>query len=287
MARELRKVNQENESGSQWLGNESAGQWRDNEGTGQWQDNEDSRFSKTVQKVVWGLAVLCVLGFFGYIAVIHFNHPYNKVQRQVKQWEAFKRKQGLPSVGTSQKPSETNTVEGKSGNFRMNNCMFDDQGNLLVMGENGYEPYTFNALPNIPANLYQIVQALDDGENELSLDYIDQKLFLYYGLESSKSQIVGGNDVDIINFHIDREEDIITFSIESLTFPDYFEDDYRPHLLTIFNFLFGESGQKIYDYLMTFYGKGLEVETQDETLIDGMRVSYRFTPKHKLTITLK
>ena len=125
---------------------------------------------------------------------------------------------------------------------------------------------------------------LDEGGNYLKLDYQDKKLFLYYGLEKTKSQIVGGNGVDIFNFNIDTEKGIVSFSVELLTFDGYIEDDYRPHLLQTFNFLFGDSGTKIYDYLMTFYDQALEDGTEDETLIDGMKVTYRFTPKHRLTV---
>lgn len=278
---------QESEGGSQRQENEGGSQWPVYEDEDQSQVNEDDTFSKTIKRVIWGFVILCVLGFFGYIAIVNYNHPINKVKRQVKQWEAFKTKQGLPSWNEDQNPSETNPEPDTDGNFKTNNCMFDDEGNLFVAGEDGYEPYIYDAFPNIPANLHQIVQALDDGENYLKLDYHDQKLSLYYALGDSKSRIVGGN-VDIFNFSIDREKDIIAFSVECLTFYEYLEDDYRPHLQKTFHLVFGEeSGQKIFDYLMTFYGQSLEVETQDETLIDGMRVTYRLTPKHRLTVYLR
>lgn len=113
-------------------------------------------------------------------------------------------------------------------------------------------------------------------------------MFLYYTLSDSKSRIVGGNGIDIFNFSIDRERDIIAFSIEFLAFDEYLEDDYRPNLLKTYHLLFGEeSGQEIYDYFMTFYGESLEVETQDETMIDGMRVTYWHAPKNRLTVYLR
>jgi hypothetical protein len=358
-------------------------------------EKEDGKFSKTVKGTALSFIVLCVLGYFGYIAAITHDNPFSKITGQVEQWEAFKTKQEklcndeLPggmvtgftgkeqgdiisslqqkygkevlykviekkflekddknryfrelTVATAksgseevyvyiyrkylsendevekdavilyssfksetlkkadvfpqdsstasevQNVSEAQPAVNTDANYKTHNCMFDDQGNLLVMGKNGYEPYIYDAFPDIPANLYQIIQVLDEGGNYLKLDYWEQKLFLYYGLEDSKSQIVGGNGIDIFNFNIDRELDTISFSIESLTFHEYLEDDYHPHLLKTFNLLFGESGQKIYDYLMTFYDMGLEVETQAETLIDGMRVTYWLTPKHKVKIVL-
>lgn len=202
----------------------------------------------------------------------------------MKKLDLFPLEKDLLLREESQNPFET--TEDPDGNFKTNNCMFDDKGNLLVMGENGYEPYTYEEYPGIPASISKIIEVLDEGGNYLKLSYQDKKLFLYYGLEEGKGQIVGGNAVDIFNFNIDTEKDIVSFSVELLTFDGYIEDDYRPHLLQTFNFLFGESGTKIYDYLMTFYDQGLEDGTEDETLIDGMKVTYRLTPKHKLTVFL-
>ncbi len=200
----------------------------------------------------------------------------------MKKLDLFPLEKDLLFREESQSSSETTKVTDE--NFITNNCMFDDNGNLLVMGENGYEPYTYEEHPDIPASISKIIKVLDEGGNYLKLDYQDKKLFLYYGLEKTKSQIVGGNGVDIFNFNIDTEKGIVSFSVELLTFDGYIEDDYRPHLLQTFNFLFGDSGTKIYDYLMTFYDQALEDGTEDETLIDGMKVTYRFTPKHRLTV---
>lgn len=266
VARELRKLHQrnhggdqENNSGSQWHENADISQFQEYEDDYRRNNNGDNRYFKTVRRIVLGFVVLCVLSFFGYIAVIHYNHPFSKTQRQVKQWDTFKTKQGLPPTEATQKPSEPDKADNTAGIFKTSNCMFNETGNLLVMGENGYEPFIYDAFPNIPANIFQIVQLLDDGENYLKLDYNDQKLFLYYALGDNKSRIVGGN-VDIFNFSIDREKDIVAFSIEYLIFYEYLEDDYQPHLLETFNLLFGENGQEIFDYLMIFYGKRLEVK---------------------------
>lgn len=189
------------------------------------------------------------------------------------------------SSGTTVKnTSKTNTVEDTDGNFSTLNCVLDDTGNLLVMCEDGYEPYTYDKFPYIPGSLSQIIQLLRVGGNYLKLDYHD-KLFLYYGLDENKCQIVGGNGVDIFNFSIDREQDIISFSIENLIFPGYLDDDYRSQLLETFNFLFGESGEDIYLYLMAFYEQPTD-GVEDETMIGGMRVTYRCTPKHRLNIYL-
>lgn len=180
--------------------------------------------------------------------------------------------------------NEAETNSKAVSNLNTSNCMLDDKGNLLVMSKDGYEPYTYDKFPDIPGNLVQIIQVLCEGNNIVSIDYYD-KLTLYYGLEEKKCQIVGGNDVDIFNFSIEAEQDIVKFSVESLMFPDLLDDDYRPQLLKTFNLLFGETGEDLYRYLMVFYDQPTDGMT-DETTINGLRVTYRCTPKHKLVISL-
>lgn len=189
----------------------------------------------------------------------------------------------VSSGDTVQNTSETNTAEDIDEDFNTRNCMMDDNGKLLVMCEEGYKPYTYDKFPDIPDNLAKIIQVLREGDNIVSLEYHD-KLSLYYGLEKSKSQIIGGNDVDIFNFSIDKEQDIVSFSVENLTFLDEI-GDYRPQLLETFNLLFGESGEDIYCYLMAFYEQPID-GVEDETRINGMRITYWCTPKHKLAISL-
>lgn len=191
----------------------------------------------------------------------------------------------VSSVSTVKNTYETNTEEHTDRNFNTRNCMLDDRQNLLVMCEDGYEPYTYDKFPDISGNLNQIIQVLCKGDNIVSLDYHD-KLFLYYGLEEKKCQIIGGNGVDIFNFSIDREQNVVAFSVENLVFPDLLDDDYRPLLQETFNLLFGESGEDIYRYLMAFYEQPTDGVT-DETLINGMRVTYKCTPKHKLVVSLE
>lgn len=183
-----------------------------------------------------------------------------------------------------QNVSGANTTQNTDKSIDTENCMLDDKGNLLVMGEDGYEPYTYNKFPKIPGKLAQIIQMLRKGDNNIELNYYD-KLYLYYGLEENKCQIIGGNSVDIFNFSIDMEQDIISFSVENLTFSSVLDDDYSPQLLETFNLLFGVNGDDIYRYFMTFYKHPTDGVT-DETLINGMRVAYRCTPKHKLVISL-
>jgi hypothetical protein len=109
---------------------------------------------------------------------------------------------------------------------------------------------------------------------------------LYYVLEENKSQLVGGTDgVDIFSLSIDREQDMVEFCIENLVFNDL-HDDYSPKLLEIFNMLFGKSGEDIYHYLMEFYRQPTDGLT-NRTQIDGMQITYKCTPKHKLLISLK
>ncbi len=188
------------------------------------------------------------------------------------------------SGSTVQNESGTNRTQDTDKNFNTGNCMLDDKGKLLVMCEDGYEPYTYDKFPEVPGNLAQIIQLLREGDNTIKLDYHD-KLYLYYGLEENKGQIIGGNGVDIFNFNIDREQNIVTFSIENLTFPGVLDDDYSPQLLETFNMLFGLNGEDIYSYFMRFYQHPSDGVT-DETWINGMRVTYSCAPKHKLVISL-
>ncbi len=162
--------------------------------------------------------------------------------------------------------------------------MIDDMGNLLVMYKDGYEPYIYDKFPSIPKNLSRIIKVLRESNNIVSLDYYDI-LFVYYELEEKKCQIVGGNGGDIFNFSIDKEHDIVEFSVEHLMFPGLLDDDYRSLLLETFNLLFGESGEDIYRYLMAFYEQPTD-GVIDETRINGMLVTYSCTPKHKLVISL-
>ncbi len=193
---------------------------------------------------------------------------------------------GNASFGRStvQNISGTNTIQKVKKNSNTMNYMIDDKGNLQVMYEDGYKPYTYDKFPEIPRSLARIIQMLHEGDNIVNFYYSD-KLYLSYVLEESKSRIVGGNNVDIFNFSIDREQDNITFSVENLTFYDVIDDDYRPQLLETFNLLFSESGEAIYHFLMEFYDQAVD-GIEDETLIDGMLVTYRCTPKHKLGVFL-
>lgn len=188
------------------------------------------------------------------------------------------------SVSTVQNASGTNTTQDTDKNFNTGNCMLDDNGNLLVMCEDGYEPYTYDKFPKIPGKLTQIIQVLSEGDNNIKMNYHD-KLYVYYGLEENKCKIIGGNEVDIFNFSIDREQDIISFSVENLTFPGVLDDDYSPQLLETFNLLFGVNGEDIYRYFITFYEHPADGVT-DETLINGMQVTCWCTPKHRLVISL-
>jgi len=190
----------------------------------------------------------------------------------------------VSSENIVQNTSKTDTAEDIGGNFNTHSCMVDDMGNLLVMCKGGYEPYIYDKFPSIPKNLSRILKILRESNNIVSLDYYD-KLFVYYELEEKKCKIVGSNSVDIFNFSIDKEQDIIEFSIENLMFPGLLDDDYRSLLLETFNLLFGESGENIYRYLMAFYEKPTD-GVKDETLINGMPVTYSCTPKHKLVISL-
>ena len=164
------------------------------------------------------------------------------------------------------------------------NCMIDEKEKLLVKSGDMYEPYTYEKLPDISQKLVQIIQLLCEGDNNISLEYND-KLSLYYVLEKKKSQLVGGkNGVDIFNFSIDREQDIIEFCVKYLTFPELV-DDYSSQLFETFNLLFGKSGEDIYRYLMEFYRKPVDGVVH-QTYIDGMQVTYKCTPEHELVISL-
>ena len=187
--------------------------------------------------------------------------------------------------GALQDVSVTNTAHDIDKNFNKGNWMLDDKGNLLVMCEDDYEQYTYDKFPYIPGRLAQIIQELSEGYNTIRLDYYDN-LHMYYGLDETKCQVIGGNSVDIFNFSIDREQDIILFSVENLTFPDVLNDDYSPQLLETLNLMFGVNGEEIYNYFMTFYQHPTDGVT-DETLINGMRVNYSCTPKHRLVISLE
>lgn len=179
--------------------------------------------------------------------------------------------------------SENNTMQDPGKSLNTSNCMLDDKGRLLVMSEDGYKPYTYDKFPYIPDSLVQIIQMLSEQDNIINLAFTD-KLYLYYMLEEDKCRIVGGNDVDIFNFSVDREQDIVSFSVENLTFYDII-DDYRPQLLDTLNLLFYERGEAIYDFLMKFYEQPVD-GVREEVFIDGMRVTYRCTPKHILDIYL-
>jgi hypothetical protein len=185
---------------------------------------------------------------------------------------------------TGQNKLETNKTQGTYKNIITDNCLLDDAGSLLILGEDEYELYTYEKIPDMPGKLCQIIQMLSEGNNIVRLNYRD-KLSLYYVLEESKSKIAGGNDVDIFNFSIDQEKDIVSFSIENLIFPDLLEDDYSSQLLDTFNLLFGDNDKDIYRYFMTFYENPID-GASDETWINGMRVTYRCTPKHQLVIYL-
>lgn len=187
------------------------------------------------------------------------------------------------SVSTVQNTSGINTAHDIDKNFITRNCMLDEKGNLLVMCEDAYKSYNYNKFPEIPGSIARIIQMLREGDNIITLDYYD-KLYLYYTLEENKCQIVGGNGVDIFNFSIDREQDIVEFSVENLTFFDII-DDYSSQLQETFNLLFGENGEDIYRYFITLYDNHTDGLT-DETWINGTQVTYRCTPKHKLVISL-
>jgi len=151
--------------------------------------------------------------------------------------------------------------------------------------EDEYVTYTYEKFPKISDKLAQIIQVLSDGDNIVKLEYDDENLYVYYLLEENKSRIVGGNDVDIFNFFIDSKQDVVSFSVEYLTFPDLLDDDYTSQLQEILSLLFGESGKEIYLYLMEHYQNPID-DNSDETSINGMQVSYRCTPKHELMIYL-
>lgn len=185
---------------------------------------------------------------------------------------------------TGQNKLETKKTQGTYKNIITDNCLLDDAGNLLILGEDEYELYTYEKIHDLPGRLGQIIQMLSEGDNIVRLNYRD-KLSLYYVLEKSKSETVGGNDVDIFNFSIDREQDIVSFSIENLIFPDLLEDDFSLQLLDTFNLLFGDNDKDFYSYFMTFYENPID-GVSDETWINGMRVTYRCTPKHQLVIYL-
>ena len=190
----------------------------------------------------------------------------------------------MSSESMAQAASITDTAEDTDGNFRTRNCMIDDIGNLLVMHKCGHEPYAYDRFPDIPRNLSRIIRMLRESNNVVSLDY-DDKLYLSYGLGEGKSWIAGGNDVDVFNFSIDREEDVVEFSVEQLIFDGEIEGDYRPLLLETFKLLFGERGEDIFRYLMGFYEQPVDGAT-DETRINGMTVKYKCTPKHRLVVSL-
>lgn len=187
-------------------------------------------------------------------------------------------------VSTDKKKLETNTTQDIDKNIITDNCLLDDEGNLLILDEDEYELYTYEKFPGIPGKLGQIIQMLSEGDNIVRLNY-HEKLSLYFVLEESKSEIVGGNDVDIFNLCIDQEQDIVSFSIENLIFHDLIDDDYSPQLLDTFNLLFGVNGKNIYSYFMEFYRNPID-GISDETWINGLRVTYRCTPKHQLVVNL-
>lgn len=191
-----------------------------------------------------------------------------------------------PLKSTVQNELKTNMTKNTDKNIITDNCMLDDEGNLLVLCEDEYEyeRYTYEKFPDIPDKLAQIIQVLREKGNIIRLNYND-KLSVYYILKESKSRIVGGNDVDIFNFSIDREQDIVSFSVENVIFPDLLDDNYSSQLLETLDLLFGESGKDIYRYFMEYYQNPVDGNT-DETTINGMRVSYRCTPKHHLFIYL-
>jgi len=139
--------------------------------------------------------------------------------------------------------------------------------------EDEYVTYTYEKFPKISDKLAQIIQVLSDGDNIVKLEYDDENLYVYYLLEENKSRIVGGNDVDIFNFFIDSKQDVVSFSVEYLTFPDLLDDDYTSQLQEILSLLFGESGKEIYLYLMEHYQNPID-DNSDETSINGMQVSY-------------
>ena len=190
-----------------------------------------------------------------------------------------------PSDSAVQNKLNANVVQNTDENIITRNCMLDNAGNFLILSEDEYVPYTYDKIPKISDNLAQIIQVLSDGNNIVKLDYNDDKLYVYYLLEENKSRIVGGNDVDIFNLFIDSKQDIISFSVENLAFPDLLDDDYTSQLQETFNLLFDESGKDIYLYFMEHYQNPVDGNT-DETSINGMQVSYRCTPKHELTIYL-
>lgn len=190
-----------------------------------------------------------------------------------------------PVESAVQNEINTNKAQNTGKNIITRNCILDDAGNLMILSENEYVSYTYDKIPKISDNLAQIIQVLSDGDNIVKLDFNDDKLYVYYLLEESKSQIVGGNDVDIFNFYIDSKQDIVSFSAENLTFEDLLDDNYTSQLQETFNLLFDESGKDICLYFMDHYQNPVDVNT-DETSINGMRVSYRCTPKHELTIYL-
>ena len=190
-----------------------------------------------------------------------------------------------PSLGsTVENELKTNTAQNTDKNIITKNCTLDDKGNLLILCEDEYELYSYDKFPDIPGKLAEIIQMLSEGDNIIRLDYRD-KLSLYYVLEESKCQTVGGNTVDIFNFSIDKELDSVSFSVENLMFPDLLDDNYNSQLLETFNLLFSENGEDIYRYFMKYYQNPTDGST-DETMINGMRVTYKCTPKHQLVVYL-
>jgi len=135
------------------------------------------------------------------------------------------------SAGTAEKAGTEDTTgtagtERTSGNLVTRNCMLDEAGNLFVKNKDGYESYVYDRFPGISGNLPQIIKMLRESDNAVTVEYNETvavehngKLFVYYALEERKSRIAGGNDVDIFNFSIDREQDIVEFSVENLVFP--------------------------------------------------------------------
>ncbi len=179
--------------------------------------------------------------------------------------------------------SIVDTLQETEENSEKRDCIIDDNGNLMVMIEGNYEPYNYDKFPEIPKKISRIISMLSEGDNFINFHCLDE-LHVYYGLEYNKSMMLGGNGVDIFNFSIDQEQDLIEFSVENLTFSGI-DDDYRPQLLESFNLMFGESGEKIYQYFIPLYENPV-VDMEDETIIDGMYIKYWCAPKHRLKIFL-
>lgn len=199
---------------------------------------------------------------------------------------------GCSGKGINEPSPENTPISNSAADIRqeteerpeMRKRIIVDNGNLMVMSGEENEPYTYDEFPDIPRKVAGIINMLDDGDNSVNSYNKDEQLYVCYVLDDSRSIMLGGNDVDIFNFCIDKEQDIIEFSVENLTFPDT-DEDYRYQLLETFRMLFDENGEAIHQYFIDFYENPDDV-MEDETIINGMQIKYRCTPKHRLKVFL-